>query len=397
VPDLIYLDHNSTAPIDPDVASVIAECYEQGFVNPASQHRPGQAARKALEESRQQIIEFLGGKSRGMATDQLVFTSGGTESDNLALFGLAPIGKQNLVSKQLLKNDLAPLVLLSAIEHPAVSLAKPKLESMGFDVRLVPVDQNGLVKLDVLQALLDEPVALVSVMLANNETGVIQPIKQIAQLCRDRGVLIHTDAVQAVGKIAVDFANLNVDALSFTAHKFAGPRGIGGLLLRHGVTPEPMFFGGFQQTSIRPGTEDVCLVRGMTAAMEKYVVHVHKFGQQLAVLRDELQHRLANCFPHMVVNGGEVARTPQTLNLAFPGLNRQSLLMAADLAGLALSTGSACASGSSDPSPVLVAMGLKSQIVDSSLRISFGYSNTFDQAIEAFDRIRKIVDRLPQN
>lgn len=380
--------------MDADVAATIVASYQLGYVNPASQHRAGQTARRALEGFRERIVEILDGCSRGMTTDQLVFTSGGTESDNLAMFGLAPVGKQRLVDDAKIEADQRPLVLVSAIEHPAIILCQPKLESMGFDVRLIPVDQNGVVKLDALTSLLDEPVALVSVMLANNETGVLQPVKVIADLCNKRNVLVHTDAVQAVGKIPVSFSELNVDALTFTAHKFAGPRGIGGLLLRHGVNPEPLQFGGFQQTAIRPGTEDVSLVCGMAAAMEKFAVGVRQHGDRLASLRDEMQQQLTSMFPDMVINGAAVARSPQTINLSFPGLNRQSILMAADLAGLAISTGSACASGSSDPSPVLVAMGLNSETIDSAVRISFGYSNTADQVKDAVGRFRKIINRL---
>lgn len=372
----------------------MAASYAEGYVNPASQHRAGQTARRRLESYRQRIVEILGGCCRGMTTDQLVFTSGGTESDNLALFGLASLGKQRLLDSGKINSDQKPIVLMSAIEHPAVLLCKPKLESMGFEVQLIPVDLNGVVKLDALGDLLVDQVALVSVMLANNETGVLQPVKAIAKLCVERKILVHTDAVQAIGKIPVNFAELNVDAITFTAHKFAGPRGVGGLLLRHGVSPEPMQFGGFQQTAIRPGTEDVSLVCGMATAMEKFVVEVDKYGQQLAVIRDELQNQLTRFSSALVINGGSVDRTPQTINLSFPGLNRQSILMAADLAGLAISTGSACASGSSDPSPVLLAMGLDAQLVDSAVRISVGYTNSMDQVKDVASRFQTIFNRL---
>jgi len=230
-------------------------------------------------------------------------------------------------------------------------------------------------------------------MLANNETGAIQPVERVAELCRQANVLVHTDAVQAIGKIPVDFGQLNVDALTFTAHKFAGPRGIGGLLLRHGVTPDPMFFGGFQQTAIRPGTEDICLVIGLSAAMDKFVVNVDRYQKRLAGLRNDLQSQLEAALPEVRINSGEVSRTPQTLNLGFVGINRQSFLMSADLAGLAISTGSACASGSSDPSPVLIAMGLDPEIVDSSVRISLGYSTTEADVEQAVAIICQIVQR----
>ena len=371
----------------------MTECFAVGYVNPASQHRLGQNCRRVLEQHRRQIVEALGGCVTGMATDQLVFTSGGTESDNLALFGLSSVGRQRLIDSGRSSEDQPVQILISAVEHPAIATAGKKLAGKGFDVIQIPVDSQGVICLESLAELLVKPTALVSVMLANNETGVIQPVQQAAALCRDVNVLIHSDAVQAIGKIPVDFGELNVDALTFTAHKFSGPRGIGGLLLRHGITPEPMFFGGFQQTAIRPGTEDTCLVVGLSAAVDKFVVDVRPYQNRLASLRDDLQARLEATLPEVRINSGLVDRTPQTLNLGFVGINRQSFLMSADMAGLAISTGSACASGSSDPSPVLIAMGLPLEVVDSSVRISLGYSTTLDDIDQAAAIIDKIVLR----
>ena len=371
----------------------MVECFAAGHVNPASQHRLGQNARRILESHRRTIIETLGGCVVGMATDQLIFTSGGTESDNLALFGLSSVGRQRLIDSGQIKADQTVQILISAVEHPAVSTAGQKLAADGFDVVQIPVNSQGVICLETLEKLLAKPTALVSVMLANNETGSIQPVQQVATLCRESDVLVHSDAVQAVGKIPVNFSDLKVDAMTFTAHKFAGPRGIGGLLLRHGVTPDPMFFGGFQQTAIRPGTEDICQVAGLATAMEKFVVNVDQYRHQLADLRNDLQARLEAAIPEIKINSGLVDRTPQTLNLGFVGINRQSFLMSADLAGLAISTGSACASGSSDPSPVLIAMGLNPETVDSSVRLSLGYSTTQEDVNQAFAIICRVVQR----
>lgn len=390
---MIYLDHNSTSPLDADVAAKMTECFAAGYVNPASQHRLGQKARRVLEQHRRQIVETLGGCVTGMAADQLVFTSGGTESDNLALFGLSSVGQQRLIDSKRVPENTPVQILISAVEHPAVSTTGKKLAGDGFNVIQIPVNSQGVVCLESFTKLLDKPTALVSVMLANNETGAIQPVQQIAELCREANVLVHTDAVQAIGKIPVDFGQLGVDALTFTAHKFAGPRGIGGLLLRHGVAPDPMLFGGFQQTAIRPGTEDICLVMGLSVAVGKFVTNVQQYQNQLAVLRDDLQSQLEADLSNISINSGLVDRTPQTLNIGFVGINRQSFLMSADLAGLAISTGSACASGSSDPSPVLIAMGLKPDIVDSSVRISLGYSTTKNDIDQASAIITKIVKR----
>ena len=229
--DPIYLDHNSTTPIDPVVAKTIADCYAEGYVNPASAHRPGQLARRRLEELRLQIIAWLGGETAGRDTDQLLFTSGGTESNNLAIRGLA---------------GLAPgRILISAVEHPSVIGAAESLLPHGFEVQKIPVNDQGVCRLDALEQLLTNdslPIRLVSVMLANNETGVIQPIPDIAAICRDKNALIHVDAVQAITKIDVNFRDLGIDAMTLTAHKFHGPRGIGGLLLRSGLEPNPILF-----------------------------------------------------------------------------------------------------------------------------------------------------------
>ena len=371
----------------------MTECFAAGYVNPASQHRLGQNARRVLEQHRRQIVETLGGCVTGMTVDQLVFTSGGTESDNLALFGLSSIGRQRLIDSKRVPENTPVQILISAVEHPAVSTTGKKLAGDEFNVVQIPVNSQGVVCLESFTKLLDKPTALVSVMLANNETGAIQPVQQIAELCREANVLVHTDAVQAIGKIPVDFGQLGVDALTFTAHKFAGPRGIGGLLLRHGVAPDPMLFGGFQQTAIRPGTEDICLVMGLSVAVGKFVTNVQQYQNQLAVLRDDLQSQLEADLSYISINSGLVDRTPQTLNIGFVGINRQSFLMSADLTGLAISTGSACASGSSDPSPVLIAMGLKPDIVDSSVRISLGYSTTKNDIDQASAIITKIVKR----
>lgn len=379
----IYLDNNSTTPIDPDVFEVMTSCYELGYANPASQHRTGQAARRKLEQLRTEIVGMLGGQTSGMDADRLIFTSGGTESNNLAVLGLAHLPEGDLpVEKQ---------VLVSSIEHPSVIGAGQQLARLGFQVRQIPVDKNGVVDIGEVQRLLEKPTRLVSVMMANNETGVIQPVAQIASLCREKGVMMHTDAVQAVGKIPVSFGELGVDALSLTAHKLHGPRGIGGLLLKHTATPSPIVFGGFQQMAIRPGTEDVALVAGMHKAVSLYS---EAQCCRLRELRNELQCSIRSAFPDVVVNGELAERTPHTLNLSFPGVNRQALLMASDIAGLAISTGSACASGSSEPSPVLVAMGADSDVVEGSIRISLGRQNTAAEINLAAERIIKLISDL---
>ncbi len=385
----IYLDHNSTAPMLPEVANKMTECFAAGFVNPASQHRPGQLARKHLEDARRKIANYLGAKTSGMDTDQLIFTSGGTESNNLAILGLVntpdsdPGIKPSLFTPQ--------HILISSIEHPSVIGAAEQLVRLGHSVDKIPVDSNGVCCVDRLESMINDNTKLISLMLANNEIGVVQPVNEVAQLCRDRDILFHTDAVQAVGKVPVHFRELSVDALSFTGHKFGGPRGIGGLILRHGLTPAPLQFGGFQQMALRPGTEDVALVAGMETALEIFHKNETDYYSDVLVLRNHLEKTLLSRFPDLVINGVNATRLPHVSNLSFPEVDRQSFLMAADMKGLAISTGSACASGSSELSPVLLAMGLEKSIIENSVRISLGVGNTRDEIENAIEIISQIL------
>ena len=379
----IYLDYNSTTPIDPTVAAAMAECHAAGYLNPASQHQLGQKARTQLESLRTSIIRQLDGSFSGMQTDSLLFTSGGTESNNLAVAGLA-----------LANSDKVKRVIISTVEHPSVTGIAEYLKAHGFQVDTVPVDHNGVCQLNQLEVLLADPTSLVSVQLANHETGVLQPVGQISKLCRERGVLFHTDAVQAVGKMDVSFQQLGVDAMTFTSHKFYGPRGIGGLMLRHGVTLQPMLFGGFQQMGLRPGTEDVALVTGMQTALQLYLDDPIGRREHLCSLRDRLLKRLQAEIPNIVVNGGAAEKTPQTLNVSFLGVDRQAFLMAADMSGIAISTGSACASGSSELSPVLLAMRADEATVEGAVRISVGQLTTIADIEHAADCFIRIFARL---
>lgn len=381
----IYLDHNSTTPIDPRVVDAMNECHGQRYMNPASQHRMGQAARGRLEQLRSEIIEMLGGCHRGMHADRLVFTSGGTEANNLAVAGLVrdPTGN---ISRNL---------VLSRIEHPSVTGVADQLSAQGVRIGLLNVDRSGVVQLDQLETQLAEnDPAVVSLMMANNETGVIQPVAQCVAICRQYQTLVHTDAVQAIGKIPVDFSALSVDTLTLTAHKFHGPRGIGGILMKHDCVLSPLLFGGFQQMGIRPGTEDVVLVTGLHRALQLATDSLLENQQRMASMRDRLESRIiAECEGATVI-GGDVDRVPHTLNVAFPGIDRQAFLLAADMRGLAVSTGSACASGSSEPSPVLMSMGIQSELVESSIRLSLGRTTTLQEINLAADRICLLCNSL---
>lgn len=378
----IYLDHNSTTPLLPEVAEAIVQAARIGDVNPASQHQLGQRARRRIEEARERILELLGGQTTGMRADRLIFTSGGTEANNTLLRGLLPAPPARLV--------------ISSLEHPSMLGPAEYLQSQGYDVQRIRALPQGTIDLDHACALIegDPRPALVSVMLANNETGVVQPLNEVAELCAKAGVSLITDAVQAITKIACPFRDLNVAAMTVAPHKFHGPVGIGAILLRHDVKLNPLLFGGFQQEGLRPGTESVLLASGFLAALEAAERDVDR-PQRMAELRDTLEAQLREELGDMVViNGASAQRLPTTSNIAFRGLNRQELLLALDAAGICCSTGSACASGSSEPSPVLQAMGLEADVIEGSLRLSVGAGTTAADIALASSRISRCVKDL---
>lgn len=390
----IYLDHASTTPLLPAVADAVHEASLRYGANPASQHELGRQARRALETARSRIAEILGAGP----DDQLIFTSGGTEANNLALTGLHKAGDGIAVPPP--QNDSAgaapkPRIVISSLEHPSVYRAADQLARQGaLVVDRLPASREGVTQFDGLAELLRLDTGLVSVILGSNETGVLQPVAEIAALCRERRVPVHTDATQVVGKMPVHFGELGVDALTFAAHKFHGPVGIGGLLLRHGVKLAPALHGGFQQAAMRPGTESVPLALGMLAALELWRGEAAERRDRVESLRDALEAGLCSDDEGALVVGSGAPRLPHIANVAFTGLDRQALAMALDLAGVACSTGSACASGSSEPSPALVAMGLPDVQIAGSIRFSVGATTTADEVDEASRRILSVVNRL---
>ena len=403
----IYLDANSTTRLDQRVRKVMSECFDANYVNPSSQHRPGQLARRQIEIARDGIVRSLGGSPK----DRLIFTSGGTESNNLAVIGLA----SGMAPRA--ENEQSPEVIVSSVEHPSVLGASEFLRSQGFVVHQLPVDQSGRALTESLEKLITSETRLVSLMLANNETGAIQDIASAAKICNQRDVLLHCDAVQAIGKVPVCFREMGVSALTMTAHKLHGPRGIGGLLLAEDLDLQPMMFGGFQQLGQRPGTEDVALASGFAKAIELAVDGMVEHSDQLRELRDLFEATILAELPDTVINGVDGQRAPHTSNLSFPGsmgstaststsestqdsyatVNRQALLMAVDAAGVAISTGSACASGSSEPSHVLTSMGLAEDIVESSIRVSLSILTTRSEVVEGANRIINAVKHLRRN
>jgi len=377
--DSVYLDHNATTPIHPEVLEAMQTCYQSHPGNAASPHSLGRQSRAILEGAREQIAEMLGARLTGSRPDRLLFTSGGTESNNLALKGMAGLADSRII--------------VSAIEHPSVRLAADELSRRGTDVVWLPVDPSGIVSTDGLADLCTSGTCLISVMLGNNETGILQPVREIVER-NAAGVSVHTDAVQVVGKLNVHFRDLGVSALSFSAHKFHGPMGIGGLLVRHDVALQPQLHGGAQQMRLRPGTEPVALAVGMCKALELWHADPAGNAQRLSGLRDRFESQLRNQLPWIVVHGRDQPRLPHTSNISFPGLDRQALLIALDLAGVACSTGSACTSGSSEPSPVLIAMGCSEELFGSSLRFSLGMGSGAQEVDLATSRICNVANEL---
>jgi cysteine desulfurase len=398
---LTYLDNNATTPLLQEVADAMHAAAQARYANPASQHAAGRRARRVVEDARERIGEILGVNLATIGPDRLLFTSGGTEANNLALLGLTGGNIAAAAGHSAAADSATPAghVLISAIEHPSIVGPGERLAADGFEVERIPVAPSGQVEIARLAELIRPTTRLVSLMFGNNETGVLQPIAAAAELCRSRGVLFHTDAAQAVGKVEIDFTALGVDALSAAAHKFHGPLGIGFLAVRRGVPLRPLLLGGFQQEGLRPGTESPVLVVGLLAALEAWARERGTRTARLAALRDTFELRLRTSCPHIKIHGEHVPRLPQTSNVAFlqspqRGVNRQALLMALDQAGIACSTGSACASGSSRPSPTLEAMQCSPAELESSLRFSFGATTTEAEIEAAAARISTVFHEL---
>ncbi len=375
----VYLDYNATTPIDPDVAAAMHPFFAERFGNASSLHAAGRRARAALESARRAILATLGDPS-----GQLVFTSGGTEADNLALLGAAEARQAE-----------GRHVIVSAIEHHAVLHAADVLARRGWTVTRVPVTSEGLVDLDALRRALVPGTTLVSVMHANNEVGTLQPIAEIAVLAHAAGAWLHTDAVQSFGKVPVSVRALGVDLLSLSAHKLYGPKGAGALYLRRGVTVAPQHVGGPHEHGLRAGTEAVAPCVGMARAVGLAVERLPAWAG-VARLRDALVAGLQQRVPDVALNGSPTARVANTANVSFLGCEGEPLLIALDLEGIGVSTGAACSSGSTEPSHVLIAMGLPAQQIHGSIRFSLGLSTTEDEIHYVLDRLPAVVTRLRQ-
>ena len=371
----IYLDNNATTHPLPEVIESVAHHLHHSYANPGSRHADGQIARKALEESREKIAAILGADA-----DEVILTSGGTEATNMAIFGCLPSNPG--------------VIVLTAGEHPATLESCRVLEQRGFELLFLDVDRDGRLIAEQYGQLPWGRIRLVTVILAHNETGVVQELEPLATLCNDNRVPFHIDAVQAVGKIPVDFQALGATTLALGAHKFHGPRGIGALLLRTDTNLVTTQFGGHQESGRRPGTEMVALAVGMSRALELWNANESTRTEHVRLLRDRLQAGLTQHCDPVVVNGSMEHRLPNTLNIAFPGADGEALLVALDLEGISCSLGSTCASGSADPAPVLVAMGCSAEIYQSSVRFSIGMENTSEEIDDAISRIARVVAKL---
>lgn len=371
---IIDLDQNATTPTSPEVIERVAQVMAEAGGNPGSRHGVGRRARQVLEESRESIAALLGAKPT-----EVVFTSGGTESINTAILGLSRGSKG--------------VIALPPGEHPATEAAVDRLIERGWQTLRLPIDGMGRLDSETIRAIDWSMVRLVTALLAHNETGVLQEVAPLVQLSREHRVPIHIDAVQAIGKIPVHFHQLGVTALSAGGHKFSGPRGVGLLLLRDGVRLLPQLVGGHQETDRRAGTEPVALIAGMALAVERAVQQVEERARHMRQLRDRLQTGLLNLEPSGVVLGDEQHRLPNTLCIAFPGFDGDSLLVALDLEGVCCSMGSACSSGSSEPAPILLAMQVPPEQYRAALRFSVGMSNTVAEIDAALPRIQAVLDR----
>jgi cysteine desulfurase len=378
MPAPIYLDHNATTPLLPEVMDAMRACWAEPQLNPASQHSFGRRARRVLEDAREHIAELLGAVTTGTSPDRVVVTSGGTEANNLAIRGLARARKVGTAAGHL---------VISAIEHPSITVLADVMERRGWQVDRLGVDARGVVRSEELRRLLRPETRLVAAMLGQNETGVLQPVGELTAICAEHAVPLHTDAAQVVGKLPVNFRALGAATMTIAAHKFHGPLGIGALLVRHDIELQPQLFGGFQQAGLRPGTEPVALVVGMCRALELWHAERDDRQRRMRELRDRFEQRITAGWPAARIIGAGAERLPHTSLIAFVGLDRQALFMALDQAGVACSAGSACASGSSEPSPALMAMGLAAAVFNSALRFSLGATTSVAEVDEAARRI----------
>lgn len=376
--DRFYFDHNATTPVSSEVMEALVPVLREVWGNASSIHYWGQVAKQRLETARRQLAALIGARPQ-----EIVFLSGGTEADNLAILGT--VRRASKPRKH---------VITSAVEHPAVLATCAQLEREGVEVTYLPVSSEGVVDPDDVRRALRPETVLVSVMHANNEIGVLQPVAEIARIARGAGVVFHSDGVQALGKLPVNVESLGVDLYSMSGHKIYAPKGIGALYVRRGTPLAPILYGGHQERDRRPGTENVPGAVALGAAASWIRANLEGEAARLAAIRDRLERGILERVPQAAVNGGRAPRTPNTTNISFAGLEGEAMVIALDLKGFAVSTGSACSSGAIEPSHVLTALGLPAEKAKASVRFSLGRSNTEEQVDALIEAVVEVAERL---
>lgn len=374
----VYMDHSATTPVHPQVVEAMLPYLTTHFGNPSSVHKFGREVRKAVEEARLQVAELIGAKP-----EEIFFTSGGTEADNMAILG---VGEANA--------EKGNHIITSKVEHHAVLDTCEYLEKKGFKVTYLPVDEEGLVSVDELKAAITDETILITMMHVNNEVGTIQPIEEIAQITREKGIILHTDAVQSVGKIPVNVDELGVDLLTMSSHKIYGPKGIGALYIRKGTKISPITFGGGQERKRRPGTENVPAIVGFGKATEVAKNELPAEMEKLAAMRNRFIDGILSSIDDVKLNGHPEKRIPGNVNVSIRYIEGEALLLMLDMKNIAASSGSACTSGSLDPSHVLLAMGLSHEVAHGSLRLTLGRENTMEDIDYVINELQVIVERL---
>lgn len=377
---LIYMDNAATTPVKQEVLDAMIPYFTEKYGNASSIYRLGREAKTALDEAREKIAKVFNAKSK-----EIYFTSGGSEADNWAIKGVA-----------LANREKGNHIITTKIEHHAVLHTCEYLQRNGFDITYLDVDEYGLINLDQLKNSITDKTILISIMYANNEIGTIQPIKEIGQIAHERNVYFHTDAVQAIGNVKIDVNELNIDLLSVSAHKLYGPKGVGALYVRQGVKLHPYIHGGAQEKNRRAGTENIAGIVGLGKAIELAYQNIDKHNEKLLKLRNKLINDINKNIDHVRLNGHPDKRLAGNVNFSFEFIEGESLLLSLDMVGIQASSGSACTSGSLDPSHVLLAIGLPHEIAHGSLRLSLGDFNSEEEIDYVVENLVKIVDRLRQ-
>lgn len=374
----VYMDYAATTPVKKEVLEEMIPYFTEKYGNPSSIYRIGRESRAAIDEAREKVAKIIGAKSK-----EIYFTSGGSESDNWAIKGVAFANR-----------DKGNHIITSKIEHHAVLHVCEYLEKHGFEVTYLDVDEYGIVDLEQLRNAITDKTILITIMFANNEIGTIQPIQEIGKIAKEKGIYFHTDAVQAIGNIEIDVNELNVDLLSMSAHKFYGPKGVGALYIREGVKIHPYLHGGAQEKNRRAGTENVAGIVGLAKALELAYENLEEHNNKLIYLRNKLIKEVTSKIDYVRLNGHPEKRLPGNANFSIEFIEGEALLLSLDMMGIAASSGSACTSGSLDPSHVLLAIGLPHEIAHGSLRFTLGDFNTEEDVDYVVENLVKIVERL---